>query len=163
MRQLKIYLDTSVVSFFHADDSPEKRDNTRDFFDDFVKSQIYDVYISNIVIAEIEATEDFKKRNDLLKVLQDYPLSLVDIQTSDEINHLAQLYIENGVIPRSKLPDAYHVAIAVVNEMDILLSWNFRHLANVNREARINAVNLANNFLHSIRIVSPLEVLNYER
>lgn len=163
MRQLRIYLDTSIVSFYYADDAPEKRDITREFFDFFAKPQLYDVYVSNIVIAEIEATENIQKRNALLDVLKDYPISLVDVQSSDEINHLAELYIENGIIPRSKLPDAYHVAIAVVNEMDILLSWNFRHLANVNREARINAVNLTNNILHSIRIISPLEVLNYDK
>lgn len=163
MRQLRIYLDTSIVSFYYADDAPEKRDITREFFDFFVKLQLYDVYVSNIVIAEIEATENIQKRNALLDVLKDYPISLVDVQLSDEINHLAQLYIENGIIPKSKLLDAYHVAIAVVNEMDILLSWNFRHLANVNREARINAVNLTNNILHSIRIISPLEVLNYDK
>jgi predicted nucleic acid-binding protein len=162
MRTLKIYLDTSVISFYDADDAPEKRDITRSFFDDFVKPGIYEVFISNIVLAEIEATTDAMKKNRLLQVLKDYPVSFADTQVSEEINSLAGLYISQGVIPQSKLPDAFHIAIAVVNEMDILLSWNFRHLANVTRETRVNAINIMHNYRNTLRIISPMAVMNYE-
>ena len=51
-----------------------------------------------------------------------------------------------------------HVAYATVCKMDILLSWNFKHLANVNKEARILAVNDGEGYNHSLRLLSPLEV-----
>lgn len=163
MKLLKIYLDTSVINFLYADDAPEKKEITEEFFEQFVKTKKYDVYISNIVISEIEATNDLEKRKKLIQVIKKYSIKFVDIQVSDEITSLAELYIEHEVIPQTKLIDAYHVAISVINEMNILLSWNFRHLANINRETKINVVNLANNYTHNIRIVSPLEVLDYEK
>lgn len=163
MKLLKIYLDTSVINFLFADDAPEKKEITEEFFDKFVSANKYDVYISNVVIAELEETTDLEERKRLIKVVKKYGLKFVNIQVSDEITSLAQLYIENKVIPQKKLIDAYHVAISVINEMDILLSWNFRHLANINRETKINLVNLANNYTHSLRVVSPLEVLDYDK
>jgi hypothetical protein len=51
-----------------------------------------------------------------------------------------------------------HVAYATVYCMDVLLSWNFKHLANVRREARVSAVNVAEGYGHMLRMVSPIEV-----
>lgn len=58
--------------------------------------------------------------------------------------------------------DALHVAIATVNQMDVLLSWNYQHLANVNREKRIIAENMNNNYWHNLRIITPLELIGGE-
>ncbi len=49
MRKLKIYLDTSVINFLFATDSPEFMAVTRDFFEFYVKKEVYDVYLSDIV------------------------------------------------------------------------------------------------------------------
>ncbi len=68
-----------------------KKNITRSFFDDFVKPGIYEVFISNIALAEIDATTDAMKKNRLLQVLKDYPVSFVDTQVSEEINSLAGL------------------------------------------------------------------------
>jgi hypothetical protein len=57
-----IYLDTSVINFLFADDSPEKKEITVDFFDNFVKLGIYDTYITEYVIAEINQTTDNEER-----------------------------------------------------------------------------------------------------
>jgi len=53
---------------------------------------------------------------------------------SPEIVKLADLYLQQGAIPLKSQADAFHLAIAVVNQMDILLTWNYKHLANVNRK-----------------------------
>lgn len=50
MRKFKIYLDTSVINFLFADDAPEKKEVTVDFFDGIVGQNIYDIYVSAIVI-----------------------------------------------------------------------------------------------------------------
>lgn len=162
MKTLKIYLDTSIINFLYADDAPEKKEITVEFFDRFIRTGSYTTFISNIVTAEIEETKDYLKRSKLLQVLKDYPINHVDIQSSDEIKLLANLYLNQNIIPKNKVADAFHVAITVANNIEVLVSWNFRHLANVNKERKINAVNLANNFVHSIRIVTPLELLSYE-
>src|SRR5215210_1460089 len=93
-----IYLDTSVINFLLADDAPEKKAITIDFFDNFIKTEKYNTYISNFVIEEINNTSDEKKRNDLLQVLQSCPMQLLEIENS-EIEKLSSKYLEAGVIP----------------------------------------------------------------
>ena len=162
MKLLKIYLDTSVINFLFADDSPEKKEITVDFFDNFVRAKKYEVYISSVVVDEINATKDSEKRKQLLDVLNQYPLHFVSIELTEDVKFLAKLYITNQIIPTKKLADALHVAISVINEMDILLSWNYKHLANINRKRQINLINSVNNYLHPLEIVTPLEVIDYE-
>ena len=65
MRKLKIYLDTSVINFLYADDAPEFRKITLDFFNQFVKTEKYVIYLSDVVLGEIEKTKD-PHRKDLL-------------------------------------------------------------------------------------------------
>jgi hypothetical protein len=54
----------------------------------------------------------------------------------DEIVTIAAKYLSSGVIPIRKREDALHIAIFTVFEFDILLSWNFRHLANIHKQVR---------------------------
>ncbi len=77
------------------------------------------------------------------------------------IDNLADSYISNGVIPEKKRFDALHMACAVIHNIDYLVSWNYKHLANVNRERKVSSVNLNNNYLHTIRIITPLELIDY--
>ena len=161
--KIKIYLDTSVPNFLYADDSPEKKDITIDFFENFVKKRIYETFISDVVIAEIEDTKDENKKEKLLNSLIHYNienLELTDIEQS-EAQVLAFKYIDSKIIPEKKEADAFHIAISVIKQMDYLVSWNYKHLANVNREKRINILNWENNFKHDLRIITPLELIDY--
>lgn len=69
-----------------------------------------------------------------------------------------KVYVVQKIIPAGKFEDALHVAYATVHQMDILLSWNFKHLANVRREALIAAVNQQTGYRYPLRLLSPLEV-----
>jgi len=162
MKRLKIYFDTSVINFLFADDAPQLRDATIDFFENFVNTGKYEVYISDIVITEIEATKDAEKRTELLKVTENYPIGFVDEQQSTEIVRLADLYLKNGILPAKSKADAFHIAICVVNQIDILLTWNYKHLANINRKHKITQVNIENNYLHPLEILTPFEVIDDE-
>jgi predicted nucleic acid-binding protein len=162
LRKSKIYLDTSVISFLYADDAPDKRDITIDFFRDFIRTAIYETYISDFVVAEIENTTDLKHKQRMLSVIADYNISFLELNNRPELDELAANYIKEGIIPEKKLLDAYHIAVAVTNQINILVSWNYKHLANVNRERRINVVNLAKNYLNEIRIITSLELMDYE-
>jgi predicted nucleic acid-binding protein len=161
-RLLKIYLDTSVINFLYADDAPEKKQITVEFFDQFILPRIYDAFISSFVVGEIEQTSDPEKRAKLLQVLENYPLEILELSARLSIEDLAKEYLRAGIIPVKKQIDAYHVATSVITQMDFLVSWNYKHLANVNKEKRIRVVNLENNYLHDLRIVTPLELMNYE-
>jgi predicted nucleic acid-binding protein len=137
-KKLKIYLDTSVINFLFADDAPEKKEITIEFFEYFLDK--YDTYISDLVLLEINRTKNINKRRKLLEIIQDYNIPIYDVITN-EIMELSKQFILSGIIPEKKKDDSIHVAFATYYEFEILLSWNFRHLANINKQILINSIN----------------------
>lgn len=159
MRKLKLYLDTSVISFLFAEDVPEEKQITQKLFNLLRKGK-YEFYISKVVIEEIEKTPDLEKRQKLLTQAQQANLSL--LQRSKEVEEMADNYIADGVIPKKKIEDALHIAFATVYEIDILVSWNYEHLANIKKEERINSVNIKSGYTKPLRMITPLEVVGDE-
>jgi len=86
----------------------------------------------------------------------------VMLEVTDEIEKLADIYIAEGVIPEKKRDDALHIAVATVYEMDALISWNYRHLANLTKKEKIHAVNILNGYLKDIEMITPMEVIGNE-
>jgi len=152
----------SVINFLFADDAPEKRDITREFFQRYVKPRIHEVWISDVVMDELRRTKDPNQRTLLLKVVQDYRLSILPQEPFAEIVTLAVAYVRKVVIPRKKYEDALHIAVSTVHEVDALISWNFQHLANLSKERQVVMVNQANGYFYPLRITTPLEVMSYE-
>lgn len=159
MKKLRIYLDTSVINFLFADDAPEKRDATVEFFDR-IKVGAMNVFVSQLVVDEIERTRDPVRRGVLLEGIRDHGLRFLPAEPTDEVKELAKAYLRAGVIPPTAEDDALHVAICTVNSVDVLVSWNFKHLANVHRERRIAVVNESLGYVYPLRITSPPGVMN---
>lgn len=155
-----IYLDTSVINHLFASDRPDRMTDTQDFFQDFIRPGVYGTFVSQIVIQEINNTPNEEKRAKLLGVVEDYFFQFASMTNLDEINNLADLYIHNKIIPPSKRADALHIAIATINHIDYLVSWNFKHLANVDKEQHVLLVNYANNYPYPVKIVTPLHLMN---
>lgn len=162
MKTLRIYLDTSVINFLFADDAPEKRDNTIEFFNRFVLRKHFESFVSPVVIDEINKTRDLGKRNNLLEVLKTHPIAVLALQPRKEIIDLAEYYIRYKLFPPKKFEDALHVAVCTVHEVDVLVSWNFEHLANINKERKIAALNQGAGYYYPLRITTPLEVMSYD-
>jgi hypothetical protein len=161
LKKLKIYLDTSIINFITADDALGQRDLTIEFFNNYIKQGKYEVYISPLFINEIEKTKDERRRQVLLETIKKYPIDIIDIEPIiDEVQRLASLYIEKHIILKSKLEDALHIAITTVCEIDILLSWNFRDLANINKEMHIHAINITEGYIKDFRMITPMEVIS---
>jgi predicted nucleic acid-binding protein len=158
----KIYLDTSVINFPFHDDAPEKKEATLDFFDNYVKPGIYETFVSVFVTQEIRQTTDEQKRNKLLNILEQYKLEPVVINNMEEVESVAGEILKEGILPPSKLFDALHIAVCVVNELDYLVSWNFKHLANINKERKVLALTYKMGYLRPIRIITPLELISDE-
>ena len=70
MKKLKVYLDTSIINFLFADDAPNFKSITEEFFQKFVALQVYDIFISAVVIDEIDRTENEIKKSELLDVIK---------------------------------------------------------------------------------------------
>jgi predicted nucleic acid-binding protein len=158
-KKLKIYLDTSVINFLFADDAPEKKEVTIDFFENNLDD--YDVYISSIVFDEIDNTRNEEKKLLLFGAIRDYMLQNYDI-VNDTILEIANFYLNEGIIPKNKFEDAVHIAFATYYEFDILLSWNFKHLSNVNKQRLINSVNLNIGYTKQLLLLNPYEVVYEE-
>lgn len=154
-----MYLDTSIISFVYADDAPEKQSLTNEFFKKYLS--VYDVRVSSLVLTEIENTNNIALRNKLKSVIEKYDLPVINAESEDQekIFDLARMYLKERIIPQKKFDDAVHVAICVYYEFDILLSWNFRHLANIDKQIRVNAANKKQGYLKELYLLNPMEVI----
>jgi len=159
VKKLKIYLDTSIISFLYADDSPDYKKATIDFFDNYLDK--YDVYITEFVIAELDNTKDEILKDKFRIAVKKYNLKILNIdeENKESIIQLAKKYISNKIIPESKFDDALHIAICSIYDFDILLSWNFKHIANIKKQIQINIINMQESFLKELYLVNPLEVI----
>ncbi len=156
MRKLKLYLETSVWNFYFADDAPEKKEATLQFFEQ-VKKGKYEIFISEIVLNEIgkAAEEKIIKLLDLIKQYQP-----VKLEVNDEILNLAEKYIAEEALPERAVNDSQHAAIATFFELDALISWNLKHLANLQKMEKINGINLKEGYPKRLELITPLEVSN---
>jgi hypothetical protein len=94
-----------------------------------------------------------------LSIIEKFNLSIYD-EINSEILELAQKYIDTKIIPEKYLDDAQHIAFAVYYEFDILLSWNFKHLANINKQILINGINMLLGYTKQIYLLNPMEVID---
>src|SRR5438093_435159 len=101
----KIYLDTSVINFLLHDDAPEKKEATVDFFDNYVKTSVYETFISVFVTQEIRQTENDKKRTELLNIIERYQLEPMVINNMEEVENIANEILKEGILPPAKLFD----------------------------------------------------------
>ena len=137
MKKTKLYLDTSVPSFLFADDSPEKREVTIQFWD-ILKIGLYNIVISDILLTEISRSE-VPSSQQLEDRLAEIILKIVSV--NEDIYSLAQKYIDEGIIPQKYQDDALHIALATYNEADALISWNFKHMVNLKTIRGVNGIN----------------------
>ena len=83
------------------------------------------------------------------------------VAISPEAEELAAAYIQDGAVAGSMRADAPHIALATVLRADVLVSWNFKHIVNLNRIRLFHAVNIERGY-GMIEIRTPSEVLQYE-
>jgi len=77
---------------------------------------------------------------------------------NEEARKLAEYYIKEGIVSEKYLVDAQHIAIATVYKVDVLVSWNFKHIVNLQKIKQYNAINLKYGYT-LLEIRSPREVI----
>ncbi|MGI5092653.1 PIN domain-containing protein [Treponema socranskii] len=122
----RIYLDTSVISFLKAEDSPEKMHDTVLLWDD-IKNNTYDVIISDLTIKEIEQCPE-PKRTYMLNELRKIEMTVVQIE--NDVDELSKDFIDAGILKEKSFDDCRHIATAIMAQCDIIVSWNFKHIVN---------------------------------
>ena len=152
MRQLSYYIDTSVWNFLLEEDRPEHRAVTERFFAQ--SRQFGTLAISDVVLEEIQRASGPRRAALQQLISRRQPILL---QRTEEADELANRYVEAGLIPARYRNDALHLAVAVIHDMDAVVSWNFEHLVRLTTRLGVNGLNKMLGY-RDIEIVSPEEV-----
>lgn len=97
------------------------------------------------------------------QLLNNIPKNFIKrIELTEEAVKLADAYISEKVVGKTSREDCFHIALATINKVDILVSWNFKHIVNIFRIRGYNAVNLKLGY-SQIDIRSPKEIIYYEQ
>lgn len=135
--QPKVYLETSVISYLTAWSSRDlikaaHQEITREWWQGRTR---FDLYVSQIVLREASGGDREAARL-RLESISDLPV----LTASPEASVLAQQLVAQGSLPAKAAVDALHIAIAVVNGIDYLLTWNCTHIANAAMRHKIEAI-----------------------
>lgn len=149
MDKKRIYLDTSVISALYDERTPERQSLTQEAW---VKIKECMVFISDVVINEIEAAPE-ELRSHFLSLVVNFTL----LKVNDEAEALAQDYVNHNIINEKYFDDALHVAIASVNSVQYLLSWNYKHLVNVKTRKLVALANATKDY-PAVEIIAPPEL-----
>ena len=150
---MRLYLDTSVISYLFADEVPDKLNETQTLWKDIIARK-YEVYISDTTLREIMNCPE-PKRTQMITELG--KIDYIHLETNDEVNYLTNEYIKNGVLSSNSIDDCSHIAFAVSVRCDAIVSWNFKHLVNFRTNNKVRIVNSIINY-QEISIVSPTMV-----
>ena len=142
-----LYLETSVIGAYLDNGEPFRRDLTIRWWEHELPE--YRAVVSPLVARELERVPE-PHRTGYLKLVQ----SLEEVELTEEAAILAEGYIARGIFHRKYIADALHTAVASAHKIDYLVTWNFGHLANVRRQARIRLFNTAAGFFVPM-IVTP--------
>ena len=144
-----LYLDTSVIGGYFDD---EWKEATQELWRQMEAGQ-WRFLSSDITTDELAAAPERVRE----LFADTFPAEAV-LATSAESERLAAAYMERHILPPKYTDDARHVAVCTVTQLEYLVSWNFKHLVNIEREKGFNAVNLLQGY-RPIRIVNPLELI----
>lgn len=154
MKKIRYYLDTTIFNFVFAEGDTEKRDITLKFFKD-MSLIAENVYISDEVVREISRAGE-PRRTQLEGLLREINPLLLEVDM--EAEELAERYVKEGVIPVKYRSDALHIAVAVINGIEVIISWNFEHIVKLKTRVMVNGINRLLGY-RDIEICSPEEVI----
>ena len=147
-----LYIDSTIPSDYF-DERPEKqvfKEATRRWWHE--EGPRFIVYTSDYVLIELNRG-NYPNRSAVLELIR----YVEPLETNDEIEAIAEVYMQEYVMPKGAAGDAFHLACASFYKVDYLLTWNCNHLANANKDQHIRIVN-ARLGLFTPRIVTPLEL-----
>lgn len=133
-----VYIETSVVSYYASRPSRDlviagRQEITREKWPNILRS--FDAFISALVVQEAEHGDQDAAKERLAAVS-----SLTVLPITEQAEELASVLIADGPIPENHPEDALHIAVATVNGMEYLLTWNFTHINNAQMKAKIISI-----------------------
>ena len=148
----KLYIDTSVIGGYH---DPLWMADTRLLWQ---QAEAGHWQLMTSIVAEAEVKNAPPQ---VRQVFADTFNAANILDTSDEVEELAEAYMQAAVVPPKFADDALHVAMAAVHGIRLIVSWNFKHIVNLRRIHAFNAVNLKQGY-PVLEIRNPREVIGDE-
>ena len=150
----RIYIDTSVFGGYF---DREFEKETKPFFEKILENRI------KIIVSEILELEIYRAPENIQDFFESLPAELIErIELTNESRELAEKYILEKVVGKISIADCQHIALATINKADVLASWNFKHIVNLERIRGYNSVNFREGY-QMIEIRTPKEIFNYEK
>ena len=149
----KVYIDTSIVGGYFDEEFNEA---TIQLFERSENGELIFVVSDLLDLELINAPE--RVRNLLLQYSAD---KFERVELSEEAIELSEKYISEKVVGKTSKEDCRHIAVATINKVDVLASWNFKHIVNLERIKGYNSVNLRLGY-SIIEIRSPKDLIKYE-
>jgi predicted nucleic acid-binding protein len=148
----KIYIDTSVVGGYFDDEFQEA---TTKLFDRLNNNEII------FVVSDLLDLELINAPQHVRQLLHNYSADKFQrVDLTEEAIKLADTYISEKVVGKTSMEDCRHIALATIHKVDVLASWNFKHIVNLDRIKGYNSVNMRLGY-SIIEIRSPKDLVNY--
>jgi len=148
---MKVYADTSTIGGCFDEAFKEW---SIALFDEF-KARVKIIILSDMTLQELELA-----RQEVREKINEVPeINRMAIGITDEAIELTGIYINEGALTNKSYNDALHIALASLNNSDVLASWNFKHIVKLNRIRLYNSINLKYGY-RMIEIRTPREILN---
>ena len=152
----RVYVDNSVFGASQSDEEDGFRESSQQFFRDILANKF------TLVLSDVTQRELDQAPEAVQAVLGRLPFPQTEYaEASGEAEALAERYILDGALTLKSWADALHIATATVAGVDLLVSWNFKHMVNARRIRAFNRVNVRAGY-SQIDIRTPREAIEYE-
>jgi len=146
----RIYIDTSVIGGYF---DQEFEFYSKLFFEKVLAGKF------KIIVSDLIETELIGAPEEIISFYKSIPHKQVErVEQTEESIQLGEEYLIEGVVGKTSRTDCRHIALATIVNADILISWNFKHIVNINRIRGYNSVNLKNGY-RILEIRTPREIL----
>jgi len=153
----KIYLETTLFNHYFDDDRGLAHESTVMLFKEIAVEK-YEAFTSDYVVDELRKAPADKYQK-MMGLLNEYSITVLGM--SDEAEKLADLYVADGIMPQRYRTDGLHIAIATVNDLDMIISMNFQHIVRRKTKLATGNINALNGY-RAIEIFNPMEVVENE-
>ncbi|MFO7657909.1 MAG: hypothetical protein R6W78_12665 [Bacteroidales bacterium] len=148
-----IYINTSVFGGYF---DKEFEKETKPFFDKIIEKEI------KIIISEVLELEIYRAPDFIYDFYESLPVESIEkVELTDEFRNLADTYINEKVVGKTSRADCQHITLATIYKADVLVSWNFKHIVNLERIRGYNSINFREGY-QMIEIRTPKEIFDYE-
>lgn len=147
----RVYIDTSVFGGYF---DPEFDEPTKNFFRNLKEQKV------SVLVSEILELEIYKAPDHIVELFESL-VNIERVELTDEAKELAELYISENVVGRTSIADCQYIALATINKADVLASWNFKHIVNLERIRGYNSINFREGY-QMTEIRTPKEIFRDE-